>query len=189
MLDLGDGCPSPRIADYKKEGIITLVKARGGWLTVFFVGLVLAAVVVERFEDLLTAEVELSYFVPLLIGRVAARLVTWTILPVIDWRCPPYALLGLLQGITPGCQVGYVDHTGRHRLMFDSKRTRGRVPTQYGHVTNLAPCPSATAATRARSPWRRSSAPWWGPRTSQIQFDPQLETARLQPLSLPLDPS
>ena len=32
-------------------------------------GLILAAVVVERFEELLTHEVELSYFVPLLIGH------------------------------------------------------------------------------------------------------------------------
>ena len=69
-LDLEDGGPSsPRITDYKKESIFGMVKARCGWLTVFFVGLVLAAVVVERFEDLLTSEVELSYFVPLLIGH------------------------------------------------------------------------------------------------------------------------
>ena len=69
-LDFDDGAPSsPRITDYKKESVIAMVKARGGWLTVFFVGLVLAAVVVERFEDLLTREVELSYFVPLLIGH------------------------------------------------------------------------------------------------------------------------
>jgi hypothetical protein len=52
-----------------KEGVIQTVRARGGWLTVFFVGLVLAALVVEEFEDVLTANVELSYFVPLLIGH------------------------------------------------------------------------------------------------------------------------
>jgi hypothetical protein len=55
--------------EYKKEGVIQTVRARGGWLTVFFVGLVLAALVVEEFEDVLTANVELSYFVPLLIGH------------------------------------------------------------------------------------------------------------------------
>jgi len=69
MMAMDDGPSSPRITDYKKEGVVAMVKARGGWLTVFFVGLVLAAVVVERFEDLLTREVELSYFVPLLIGH------------------------------------------------------------------------------------------------------------------------
>lgn len=68
-LDLEDGPSSPRVGDYRKESIVAMVKARGGWLTVFFVGLVLAAIVVERFEDLLTNEVELSYFVPLLIGH------------------------------------------------------------------------------------------------------------------------
>ena len=54
---------------YKKENILGMMKARGGWLTIFFVGLVLAALVVEQFEHLLQANVELSYFVPLLIGH------------------------------------------------------------------------------------------------------------------------
>ena len=72
-LDVGeDGEPrakgEPELP-YKKEGIIGVMKARGGWLTIFFVGLVLAALVVEQFEHLLQANVELSYFVPLLIGH------------------------------------------------------------------------------------------------------------------------
>ena len=46
-----------------------LVKTRWIWLLVFFAGLMLAAVVVESFEALLKEHVELSYFVPLLIGR------------------------------------------------------------------------------------------------------------------------
>ena len=46
-----------------------ILKSRIGWLSAFFLGLILAAVVVERFEELLTHEVELSYFVPLLIGH------------------------------------------------------------------------------------------------------------------------
>ena len=58
----------PEVPD-KKENIMGMVKARGGWLTIFFVGLVLAALVVEQFEHLLQANVELSYFVPLLIGH------------------------------------------------------------------------------------------------------------------------
>jgi Mg/Co/Ni transporter MgtE len=57
------------VADYMKEGVMKTVKQRGGWLLVFFFGLILAAVVVERFEDMLKKEVELSYFVPLLIGH------------------------------------------------------------------------------------------------------------------------
>ena len=64
----------PFVMDYKKESIFAVVKTRGGWLLVFFVGLVFAAVVVERFEDLLTREVELSYFVPLLIGWAVHKL-------------------------------------------------------------------------------------------------------------------
>jgi Mg/Co/Ni transporter MgtE len=57
------------IGDYRKESVLKILKARSGWLSAFFVGLILAAVVVERFEELLTHEVELSYFVPLLIGH------------------------------------------------------------------------------------------------------------------------
>ena len=45
-----------------------LVRTRWIWLLVFFAGLMLAAVVVESFEALLKEHVELSYFVPLLIG-------------------------------------------------------------------------------------------------------------------------
>lgn len=72
-LDVGeDGEPrakgEPELP-YKKENILGMMKARGGWLTIFFVGLVLAALVVEQFEHLLQANVELSYFVPLLIGH------------------------------------------------------------------------------------------------------------------------
>ena len=42
-IDLDD-VASPRTTDYKKEGVVSMVKARGGWLLLFFVGLVLAAV-------------------------------------------------------------------------------------------------------------------------------------------------
>eukprot|EP00959_Pyramimonas_sp_CCMP1952_P435132 9111352-Pyramimonas_sp.AAC.2 len=65
MLD-DDGAQA---GDYMKEGVWKTVKLRGGWLLVFFFGLILAAVVVERFEEVLKEEVELSYFVPLLIGH------------------------------------------------------------------------------------------------------------------------
>eukprot|EP00899_Mesostigma_viride_P008002 jgi/Mesvir1/17202/Mv07620-RA.1 len=54
---------------YRAEGVYESVRSRGGWLLVFFVGLMMAAVVIEAFEDVLRKEVELSYFVPLLIGH------------------------------------------------------------------------------------------------------------------------
>jgi Mg/Co/Ni transporter MgtE len=54
---------------YKRESVLESVKSRGGWLLVFFLGLMMAAVVIEAFEDVLRSEVELSYFVPLLIGH------------------------------------------------------------------------------------------------------------------------
>ena len=57
------------VGDYRKESVVKILKSRIGWLSAFFLGLILAAVVVERFEELLTHEVELSYFVPLLIGH------------------------------------------------------------------------------------------------------------------------
>lgn len=53
----------------RKDTIQDLVRARSGWLLLFFVGLMLAAVVVEAFEAVLREHVELSYFVPLLIGH------------------------------------------------------------------------------------------------------------------------
>ncbi|EFN54495.1 hypothetical protein CHLNCDRAFT_135185 [Chlorella variabilis] len=55
--------------NYRKDTIQDLVRARSGWLLLFFVGLMLAAVVVEAFEAVLREHVELSYFVPLLIGH------------------------------------------------------------------------------------------------------------------------
>ncbi len=52
----------------RQEGVWDLIRARWGWLLVFFAGLMVAAVVVEAFESVLEQHVELSYFVPLLIG-------------------------------------------------------------------------------------------------------------------------
>eukprot|EP00854_Cymbomonas_tetramitiformis_P025417 gene25417-31036_t len=71
-LSLESGVDDPGskgVAEYKNEGVIDTVRARSGWLLIFFFGLMLAAVVVERFEHVLKEEVELSYFVPLLIGH------------------------------------------------------------------------------------------------------------------------
>lgn len=55
--------------DYRRESVTDVVRARSGWLAVFFVGLMFAAVVVETFEALLKENVQVSYFVPLLIGH------------------------------------------------------------------------------------------------------------------------
>ena len=57
------------VVSYREEGVFECVRARIGWLGIFFAGLMLAAFVVEAFEDVLRHEVELSYFVPLLIGH------------------------------------------------------------------------------------------------------------------------
>eukprot|EP00898_Chlorokybus_atmophyticus_P004700 jgi/Chlat1/5230/Chrsp33S05079 len=65
-LESGDGQHS---LHYRQEGVYESVRARAGWLLVFFLGLMMAAVVIEAFEDVLRKEVELSYFVPLLIGH------------------------------------------------------------------------------------------------------------------------
>jgi cation transporter-like permease len=53
----------------RRDTIQDLIRARYGWLLVFFFGLMLAALVVEAFESVLRAHVELSMFVPLLIGH------------------------------------------------------------------------------------------------------------------------
>lgn len=49
--------------------MLDLVRTRWGWLLAFFGGLMIAAVVVEAFENVLKQHVALSYFVPLLIGH------------------------------------------------------------------------------------------------------------------------
>lgn len=68
-MHLDDSLEDPNSVPYTKEGIIATVWTRGGWLTIFFFGLIGAAIVVEQFEHVLKEEVELSYFVPLLIGH------------------------------------------------------------------------------------------------------------------------
>lgn len=56
-------------ADYGRESIIDIARSRTGWLVAFCVGLLLAALVVEQFEDVLEHHVELSFFVPLIMGH------------------------------------------------------------------------------------------------------------------------
>lgn len=53
-----------------------MVRQRSGWLAIFFVGLLLAAVVIEHFEAMLRQHVELSFFLPLLIGEAVPQLLS-----------------------------------------------------------------------------------------------------------------
>lgn len=74
MLFFGDDVEGASSKDkeednYKDDSVTDLVRTRSGWLLVFFIGLIMAAVVVEAFEAVLREHVELSYFVPLLIGH------------------------------------------------------------------------------------------------------------------------
>eukprot|EP00879_Flechtneria_rotunda_P009902 GHRR01010355.1.p1 GENE.GHRR01010355.1~~GHRR01010355.1.p1 ORF type:complete len:220 (+),score=53.57 GHRR01010355.1:778-1437(+) len=55
--------------NYSREGVLDIARSRTGWLLVFCIGLLLAAVVVEQFEDVLAGHVELSFFVPLIMGH------------------------------------------------------------------------------------------------------------------------
>jgi len=51
------------------RALFGIVRQRTPWLMLFLVGLMLTAVVMHRFEKLLERELELAYFVPLLIGQ------------------------------------------------------------------------------------------------------------------------
>ncbi|KIY98372.1 phosphatidylinositol glycan, class A [Monoraphidium neglectum] len=55
--------------DYGRESILDIARSRTGWLVAFCVGLLLAALVVEQFEGVLEQHVELSFFVPLIMGH------------------------------------------------------------------------------------------------------------------------
>lgn len=91
----GDPSPTPPPPHpTRKEGITACVRERFGWLAFFFAGLIIAAVVVEAFEDVLKKEVELSYFVPLLIGH-GGNTGSQSVATVIRWVClplPPFLL-------------------------------------------------------------------------------------------------
>jgi hypothetical protein len=63
-----DPCPNHQ-TPRSRETIIDIARGRTGWLVAFCIGLLLAAVVVEQFEDVLERHVELSFFVPLIMGH------------------------------------------------------------------------------------------------------------------------
>ncbi|KAG2430094.1 hypothetical protein HXX76_010193 [Chlamydomonas incerta] len=55
--------------DYSRENVLSITRERCGWLITFCLGLLLSALIVERFEDLLEHHVQLSFFVPLIMGH------------------------------------------------------------------------------------------------------------------------
>lgn len=63
-----DGRP-PQRPEHSRESILDIARSRTGWLCAFCVGLLLAALVVEQYEDVLEHHVELSFFVPLIMGH------------------------------------------------------------------------------------------------------------------------
>ncbi|EFJ52383.1 hypothetical protein VOLCADRAFT_103041 [Volvox carteri f. nagariensis] len=55
--------------DYSRHNIFDITRARCGWLVTFCLGLLMSALIVQRFEDLLEHHVQLSFFVPLIMGH------------------------------------------------------------------------------------------------------------------------
>ncbi|KAL1495498.1 hypothetical protein AB1Y20_016863 [Prymnesium parvum] len=71
-LDAGHGHAGGEDEDptsYAGLGAFSIARQRTGWLVVFLGGLILCASVMHSFEKLLERELELSFFVPLLIGH------------------------------------------------------------------------------------------------------------------------
>ena len=73
-LEVGSPRPSKDVSHstkdrYGEHTVHDIIRERSGWLVFFFAGLLGAAFVVEIFESVLKEHVELSYFVPLLIGH------------------------------------------------------------------------------------------------------------------------
>jgi len=57
------------LGNYNDDSVWQLIVERGGWLAVFLISLSLTSVVMSEFEHTLAEHIELSYFVPLLIGH------------------------------------------------------------------------------------------------------------------------
>ncbi len=108
-------------------------------LALFFIGLMLAAVVVEAFEEMLRSHVELSYFVPLLIGRRSGA--WWG-----SWGVGAVVVV---------VEVGGVASLQRC-VWLHPCLDGGRVPPHARHATRaVPPRVQATAATRAARVTRR----------------------------------
>jgi Mg/Co/Ni transporter MgtE len=57
------------VSAYSSSSFLTIAKQRTGWLGFFMVGLLCCAATMKSFDSLLEGEVELAFFVPLLIGH------------------------------------------------------------------------------------------------------------------------
>lgn len=64
-----DGASSDSARSYMATGALGLARSRTAWLLFFLCGLLLCASVMHEFEALLARELELAFFVPLLIGH------------------------------------------------------------------------------------------------------------------------
>ena len=53
---------------YKRQGVLTVVRKRVGWLLLLFITETLTGSVLRHFEDQMAAVVSLAFFIPLLIG-------------------------------------------------------------------------------------------------------------------------
>lgn len=63
------GAATNVVSDYRTMSLVNMIVSRGGWLAVFLLSLSLTSVVMSGFEDTLAHQIELAYFVPLLIGH------------------------------------------------------------------------------------------------------------------------
>ncbi len=59
---------APLTAPYMEASIVTVFRARGGWLAILFFGQLLTATAMERFETQLEALITLAIFIPLIIS-------------------------------------------------------------------------------------------------------------------------
>lgn len=64
-----NGSDSPLIGSYQDASVAGLIRSRAGWLALFLLSLSLTSVVMGEFEHTLSRQIELAYFVPLLIGH------------------------------------------------------------------------------------------------------------------------
>ncbi|KAL1527315.1 hypothetical protein AB1Y20_015986 [Prymnesium parvum] len=65
----GSAAAASPLADYSHASLASLIVSRGGWLAVFLLSLSLTSLVMSSFEHTLAQQIELAYFVPLLIGH------------------------------------------------------------------------------------------------------------------------
>eukprot|EP00899_Mesostigma_viride_P021342 jgi/Mesvir1/29209/Mv08627-RA.1 len=98
------------VIEYLSEGIIDAIRARAGWLLFFFCGLVVSAVIIQGFEDVIADDVELSDFMPLLLGhggnagsQTVSSVIRALALGEVSHADMPYVLW---KEATTGCVVG-----------------------------------------------------------------------------------